>query len=98
MNPTPIPFPNSATASPSSSYVAILADDRAVMHLVGQLIERAGVTQAEIARRLGVEPQSVNQVYRQRRKRPTIQWLAKLAAACGAKILVEFPLSPLEKA
>lgn len=97
MNPTPVLFPNSAISTPSSAYVAVLDDERAVMALIGTLIERAGISQSEIARRLGVAPQSVNQLYRKRRRRPSIQWVAKLAAACGARLMVEFPERPLGK-
>jgi transcriptional regulator with XRE-family HTH domain len=53
------------------------------------VIERSGLSQAEIAKRLGITRQTVNQAVLARR-RPTLQWFAKLAGVCGAVVVVEF--------
>lgn len=74
---------------PATRTAAVVADDRAVVYLIDQLILKSGLTQSEIARRLGIKLQSLNQ-YR-RRKRPGVVWLAKLAEACGGRLYMELP-------
>jgi len=86
------PIPSVAqVSSPFLSVAVVLSDERAVPRLVELLIERSGLSQAEIARRMGIQSQSLNQYKIARRSRPSLQWLARLAETCGAKILVEFP-------
>lgn len=84
-----IPLLSPSQADPTTRTATIVADDRAVVYLVDQLITKSGLTQSEIARRLGIRLQSLNQ-YR-RRKRPGVVWMAKLAEACGGRLVVEFP-------
>ena len=72
-----------------TSTSAIVPDDRAVVYLIDQLIGKSGLSQSEIARRLGIKLQSLNQ-YR-RRRRPGLIWFAKLVTACGAELNVRFP-------
>lgn len=84
------PVPASSLPLPTSSLAVVLPDDRAVGALIALLLERSGVPQAEIARRLGIKPQTLNQYVWLRRKRPSIQWIVRLAQACGATIKVEF--------
>ena len=79
----------SSSPDPSTRSTAVIADDRAVVYLVEQLILKSGLSQSELARRLGIRLQSLNQ-YR-RRKRPGVIWLAKLAEVCGGRLVVEFP-------
>lgn len=67
----------------------VVADDRAIISLIEQLIAKSGLSQSEIARRLGIKLQSLNQ-YRFRR-RPGLKWIVRLADVTGAKIYVEFP-------
>ena len=50
--------------------------------LVAQLIERSGLTQAELARRAGI-PRSVLNVYLHGRREPGADTLVRLAAAAG---------------
>ena len=90
--PTPIPSSSQPT---QSSVAVVLNDDRAVMQLIELLLDRAGLSQAEVASRLGIRRQSLNQYRWLRRKRPSIQWFTKLAQACGARIIIEFPSRPL---
>ena len=89
----PVPVPSSLTQR--TAHVAIvLSDDRSIPPLLTQIVDRSGLSQSEIARRLGVTRQTVNQVLLAR-KRPTLQWFAKLAEVCGARLTIEFPGSPL---
>lgn len=93
--------PISAAKLPSSSTGAdltiLLADDRAVSALIEKLLDRANLSEKELAERLGVRPQTVHQYRMSLRKRPSIQWLVKLASACGAKIVIEFPPKPIQE-
>ena len=90
--PVPIPSSGSFGPTPQSRQIAVIStDDRAVMGMIELLLDRAGVPQAEVARRLGIRFQSLNQYRWLRRKRPSIQWFARLANACGARLVIEFP-------
>lgn len=94
----PIPIqPSSASRSSrgrgSRKSIVIVSDDRAVMSLIDECISKAGISQRELADRLGLKHQSVNQYRMLRRKRPSIQWISKLVTACGARLVVEWPES-----
>ena len=81
---------------PSQSNLgAVLLDDRAIIALIEQLMARAGFTQAEVCRRLRIDPTTFNQYRLGRRTRPSLWWMVRLAEVCGAKIYVEFPSKPL---
>jgi DNA-binding XRE family transcriptional regulator len=58
--------------------------------LINLLFERSGMSQAEIARRIGIKPQSINQYMKQHRT-ATFLWVVRLAQVCGAKVSIEFP-------
>jgi hypothetical protein len=91
---TPLP----STSSPPiqrSRLAVIVTDDKAIQSLIELVLDRSGLTQSEIARRLGIKLQSLNEYYRGRRRRPSVQWLARLIDVCGAKIYVEFPSRPM---
>jgi transcriptional regulator with XRE-family HTH domain len=66
------------------------------MSLIDQLLAHAGLSQTEVAERLGIRVQSLNQYRYLRRKRPSLRWFARLAEACGARITLEFPAKPLK--
>ena len=74
---------------PATHTATVVADDRAIVYLIDQLIAKSGLSMSEIARRLGIRLQSLNQ-YRHRRKIGLI-WLTRLAEACGGRVVVEFP-------
>lgn len=84
-----IPPLQPSRSDPSTGTSAIVPDDRAVVYLIDTLISRSGLSQSEIARRLGIKLQSLNQ-YR-RKRRPGLIWFAKLVTACGAELNVRFP-------
>ena len=90
----PIPLPSSS--SPSTSNLAVvLLDERAIAVLIDQLLARAGLSQAEVCRRLAISPSSFNQYRLHRRANPSIKWLVRLVEMCGGHITVEFPSKPL---
>lgn len=80
-----------ATEAGPRHFAVVPTDDRSIMALIELILDRAGVSQAEVARRLGIRHQSLNQYRWLRRKRPSIQWISRLAQACGARIVIEFP-------
>lgn len=70
-------------------------DDSSMIKLIEEIIDRAGVSKAEIASRIGVRPQSFAQYTYLKRSRPSVQWLARLLAVTGGRLIVEFPPHPL---
>jgi len=67
----------------------------ALDQLVRQLRERAGVTQAELAKRSGVAQPAISD-YERGRKRPTLSTLQRLAAAVDLDFYVRcVPASPI---
>ena len=91
-NPTIIPSSHQVS---SSNLSAVLLDNRAIVALIDQLLARAGLSQAEACRRLGITPSSFNQYRLGRRCKPSMWWIVRLAEVCGAKVFVEFPSKPL---
>lgn len=83
----PIASPSKNTG-PSSLHIAVVNDDRAIRELIEEMILRSGLSQSEIARRMGVRLQSLTQ-YR-KHTRPGVRWLTRLADVTGHKIYVEF--------
>lgn len=86
-----------AYPSQNTDLVVLLGDERAISALIDRLLDRANLDEKSLAQRLGIKQQTLHQYRMSRRKRPSIQWLVKLASACGAKIVVEFPSTPLLK-
>lgn len=55
------------------------------------LVARSGLCQAEVARRMGITPQTIQQVVGNRRPRQSVTTVAHLAAVCGGRVIVELP-------
>lgn len=98
--PTPTPSPIPLSVLPSvlphlpadRSYRAyVVSNDQIVNVIVRMIVERSGMKPSDIARRMDIQEQSLNQYRSGRRLRPTIQWLTRLAEVCGARIVVEWP-------
>lgn len=51
----------------------------------------AGLTEREIAERMAIPQQSVSVVLTGHTQRPTLWWVVRFVAACGGRVLVEFP-------
>lgn len=90
----PVPVPTVPASNPASIAV-VLDDPKAVTSLIIQLLQRSGMSQAEMCRRLGIKPQSMQQYKAGRRMKPSAEWLARLVQVCGGRLLVEFPTTPL---
>lgn len=89
-NPVVLPSQNTANI-PNPNAATVILDGKAIAALVDQLLTRAGLSQAEVCRRLGVHPTSFNQYRIGRRVKPSLWWIVRLANVCGARIVVEFP-------
>jgi transcriptional regulator with XRE-family HTH domain len=76
------------------SLMPMLDDKDALAAVLNLALKRAGITQAELARRLGRAPATLQQ-YRTRVKQGhadmRITTLARWIGACGGRILVELP-------
>ena len=68
----------------------------AVVQLLREMKLRSGMTDAAIARVMGISKQAVNEASNSyktcdHQRRPSFQWIIQYAHACGCRILVEFP-------
>ena len=88
------PLPGGATATPifrTSPLTPMVCDRRAITQLLGMLLDRAGISTAEGARRLGMNVESLRPYLRGRRTKPSLLWFLKFVEACGGRVYVEFP-------
>lgn len=90
-----VPLPSYSSYTPSPSYAALVNDHRAVLSLIELLLTKSGLSQAELARRMGVKPVTVNHYFRLRR-RPSLMWMLRFIEAVGGKLLVELPSRPMQ--
>jgi transcriptional regulator with XRE-family HTH domain len=56
-----------------------------------RVMEHSGTHQAEVARRMRIRPQSLNQYVKSRRARPSLDWLLHFLSVNGASLVVVFP-------
>ena len=75
----------------------------AVTQLLREMKLRSGMTDASIARVMGISRQAVNEAsnsfkHCDHTRRPSFQWIVQYAHACGCRILVEFPSANDHKA
>ena len=92
----PLPLNPSQSATPRNRLSVVVSDDRIILSLVGELLARSGMSDAEIAERLGVKRQSISQYRYGRRTTPSVRWLARLAELTGARLLIEWPARGLK--
>jgi transcriptional regulator with XRE-family HTH domain len=69
------------------------SNDRVAGKLIAQIRRTSGLTQAELARRSGLQP-SVLSAYEHSRRQPSVSALARIARAAG----LELEISPLADA
>lgn len=86
---TPIPASSSATTRKPTSYLPLVADQRATSRLLERILERGGISVAECARRLGVSDSSLRQYTLGKRANPSLQTFLKICAACEVKVMIE---------
>jgi DNA-binding XRE family transcriptional regulator len=84
-------FSSIKTYSPSSYLSPVVCDDRAITGLLETLMHKAGLTTAEMARRMGITRPGVIQYLAGRRTRPSLKWFVRFAELCGARVYVEWP-------
>lgn len=78
----------------ASTRVPILGDGHSLLRLIEQMIRASGVSESELARRCGVQRQTLAQYRLLYRRSPSVPWLVRLVQACGARIYVELPSHP----
>ncbi len=85
-------FASSLPTRPQTSedIINVLPDSSVTKRLIELLLERAGLSQAECARRMGVETQSLHQ-YKKYRANPSVRWLARFVQTCGGRLIIELP-------
>jgi hypothetical protein len=72
----------------------LIRDKDAFTKLLIRMRQRAGLSRAELARRLGIKPASLKQYENGRRGRhgkAGLHWFLRLAAGCGCGVSVELP-------
>ncbi len=87
----PLAVPRPSFSRSSANRVVVTADPALITTVLQLLVERSGMTQAEISRQMAIAPQSLNQYLISRRSNPSALWLARLAELVGARLLIEFP-------
>jgi transcriptional regulator with XRE-family HTH domain len=88
--PFVVPVSSPIPTSRNISLTPLVLDERAIARLLELMLDRAGLTISEVARRLGVSPQAVRQ-YIHGRRRPSLLQVLKIAETCGARLLIEYP-------
>lgn len=69
----------------------MICDQRALAGLLGRILQRSGLTVAELSRRMGFHDETVRQYFTGRRQRPSLLWFLKVAELCGCRVFLEFP-------
>lgn len=69
----------------------VVCDERAIAGLLGMILNRAGLSVGEAAKRMGVSDEALRQYLKGRRTKPSLIWFVKLAELCGARVLIELP-------
>lgn len=76
----------------SAERIILIPVKDSIPHLLRRLLERAGVSSSEAARRLGVVPNTIRQYYRFNAPiNPGLVWFIRFCEALGARVVVEFP-------
>jgi hypothetical protein len=91
VDPAYIPVPVLGTSARAGKVAYISDNPDIIAYMVDELVARSGLSKAEIARRMGSTPGTLGQYIYGRRRRPSFSFVARLAAACGARIKVEWP-------
>lgn len=71
------------------------ADDQVLAAILRALLERSGLTQAELQRRMGLGRSSIHQYRHGLRRNPSLKWLVRYVLTCGGRLYLEMPREPL---
>jgi hypothetical protein len=82
-------------SSPSGVRRVLTLDSASIAEALNAALFSSGLIQADVARRLGITNQSVDQYRRSARSNPSVKWLIRYLQVCGAKLVVELPHEPL---
>lgn len=77
--------------TPRARTIPLTEDGIALLGLIEILIAQSGISEGELAKRLGIERRSLSQYRLLYRRRPSVPWLVRLVHACGGKVVVELP-------
>lgn len=89
----PMPYvPPAALVVPPSDVLVLTADPRQQRQAVKTMLERAGLSIAEVARQLGVKRQSLHQYLNPSARRAiSVDWLVRCAALCRCSVALQLP-------
>ena len=79
---------------PRGGSYALTRDGAAFATLLRDMQRHAGLSTRSVARRLGIEPNSINQYLYKKRGRggtSTLKWFLRFAEACGCQVHLTFP-------
>jgi DNA-binding XRE family transcriptional regulator len=76
--------------APLSSFTPLVRDERAITRLLETIWLRSGLTQSEIALRMGITQGTIHQFISGRRF-PSLQWFLRYCEAVGYRVMVELP-------
>lgn len=94
------PMPGSAsvpTFRTQAVLTPLVCDERAIARLLETLLDRAGLSRKEAARRLGMGTEGVRAYLSGRRTRPSLLWFLRFVSLCNARIYLEFPPETLKR-
>ena len=83
-----------AAKRPRGVSYALTRDGAAFATLLRDMQRHAGLSTRSVARKLGIEPNSINQYLYKKRGRggtSTLKWFLRYAEACGCKVYITFP-------
>ena len=93
---SPVPSSHARPSRGQRSVVAAAPDPLAAKQLIREMRTRAGLTDAELGRRMGISRQAVTESCNafttcDHTRRPSFVWVVRLAILCGARVLIEMP-------
>lgn len=74
-----------------------LTEGTRMQTIMRALLDHGGLTQVDLAKRLGVHHTTIAQYSQEKRNNPSVRWLAHVAEECGAEIYMSFPIRARKK-
>ena len=97
MMPLPLPPSDAVPLLPQSPLttvatpVPVLPDPLAIRRYLNAVFKASGLTQREVAERIGTTKQTVYQVLSGHTKNASMWWAVRFICACGGRVLIEWP-------